>query len=190
MAQKLAALKTPLTLRDMASPITRWTRGERQEQDRNVSPGPRRTGRLSPAGAAHLDGGKRRQGEEFGHPQLKVEAEAVQDGPDVDHLAGAQPQGGDGEGAQRGEQLSEDLIVIAADVVVDVPAEVPKETRQNGRRRRLTLDVNTHLQSQSLMPRSKCLKPQSQRSETLQAFVVFFFFTRAARTSRRRRRAW
>lgn len=131
MAQKLAALKTPLTLRDVASPSMRWTWGGTKTRQKR-EPRTAATGRLSSAGVAHLDGGKRRQGEEFGHPQLKVEAEAVQDRPDVDHLARAQPQGGDGEGAQRCEELSEDLIVLAADVVVDVPAEVPKETRQNG----------------------------------------------------------
>lgn len=128
MAQKLAALKTPLTLRDMASPITRWTRRESGHKREATAA----TKSERPADA-HLDGGKRRQGEEFGHPQLKVEPEAVQDRPDVDHLAGAQPQRGDGEGAQRRQELSEDPIVVAADVVVDVPAEVPNEKRQNSR---------------------------------------------------------
>lgn len=160
MAQKLVALKTPLTLRDMASPIMRWTRRESGHK-REATATTNRT-----AGVAHLDGGKGRQGEEFGHPQLKVEPEAVQDRPDVDHLAGAQPQGGDGEGAQRCQELSEDLIVIAADVVVDVPAEVPDEKRQNWRGSgRLVPDPHTHLQSQSLMPRSKCLKRQTRQSD-------------------------
>lgn len=31
MAQKLAALKTPLILRDMASPITRWKQTRKRE---------------------------------------------------------------------------------------------------------------------------------------------------------------
>lgn len=76
---------------------------------------------------AHLHGGEGGDGEELGHPQLKVEPEAVENRPDVDHLAGAQPQGGDGEGAQGRRQLPEDPVVVAADVVVHVPAKVARE---------------------------------------------------------------
>lgn len=54
---------------------------------------------------SHLHGWKRRQGEELGHPQLKVEAKAVEEGPEVDQLARAEPQCGDGEGTEGCQEL-------------------------------------------------------------------------------------
>lgn len=74
---------------------------------------------------SHLNGRKWRKGEELGHPQLKVEAKAVEDGPDVDQLAGAEPQRRDGKGAHGGQELLEDPVVISTDVVVDIPASGP-----------------------------------------------------------------
>lgn len=71
---------------------------------------------------SHLDGRKWREGEELGHPQLKVEAKAVEERPDVNQLAGAEPQRRDGKGAHSGQQLLEDSVVIPTDVVVDIPA--------------------------------------------------------------------
>lgn len=71
---------------------------------------------------SHLYGRKWWKGEELSHPQLKVEAEAVEEGPDVDQLTWAQPQSGDSEGTDGGQELPEDLIVISPDIVVNIPA--------------------------------------------------------------------
>jgi len=73
---------------------------------------------------SHLYARQWRKGEQLGHPQLKVEAEAVEEGPDVNQLTRAQPQGGDGEGAEGRQELLEDFVVIPADVVVNIPAKV------------------------------------------------------------------
>lgn len=73
--------------------------------------------------ASHLYGRKWRKGEELGHPQLKVEAKAVEKGPDVNQLTWAQPQGGDSEGAEGCQELLEDFIVISTNIVVNIPAE-------------------------------------------------------------------
>lgn len=70
----------------------------------------------------HLYGGEWWNGEELGHPQLKVEAEAVKEGPDVHQLTRAQPQGGDGEGTDGSQQLLEDFIMIPTNVVINIPA--------------------------------------------------------------------
>lgn len=71
---------------------------------------------------SHLYGRKWWKGEELGHPQLKVEAKAVEKGPDVHQLTRAQPQSGDGESADGSKKLFEDFIVIPSDVVINVPA--------------------------------------------------------------------
>lgn len=73
---------------------------------------------------SHLHDGKRWKGEELGHPQLKVEAEAVEERPDVNELARAQPQGGDGKSAGGCKELFKDLIVIPTNVVINIPAKV------------------------------------------------------------------
>lgn len=73
---------------------------------------------------SHLYGRKWRKGEELGHPQLKVEAEAVEKGPDINQLTRAQPQGGDSEGAEGCQELLEDFIMIPADKVVNIPAKL------------------------------------------------------------------
>ena len=117
---------------------------------------------------SHLYERKWQKGEELGHPQLKVEAKAVETGPDVNQLTRAQPQGGDGEGAAGRQELLEDLIMIATDIVVNIPAKLQL-------RRNMTSDQNphaagsvvynsnwnAHLHSQSLMPLSKCLQHKS-----------------------------
>ena len=58
-----------------------------------------------------------------GHgPQLEVETEAVEEGPDQHHLAGSQPQDGDAEGAQRRHQLLHHIVMLPTQVIVHVPA--------------------------------------------------------------------
>lgn len=76
----------------------------------------------------NLKRSKRLHGEELGRPELKVEAEAVEESPDQHHLTGPQPQDGDAEGAQRRHQLLHHVLVFAAQVVVHVPAN---EDQQN-----------------------------------------------------------
>lgn len=72
---------------------------------------------------SHLYGRKWWKGEELGHPQLKVQAKAVEKGPDVNQLARAQPQGGDSECAEGRQELLEDFIVIPANIVINIPAK-------------------------------------------------------------------
>lgn len=165
MVQKLAALNTPRILRDMPSPIkpcrcsgTRSHKAKRRiltASDFNLD-------------VSHFNGRKWRNGEQLGHPQLKVEAEAVEKGPDVNQLTRAKPQGGDGESADGRQELLEDFIVIPANVVVNIPAnDLSNSTwfqlifalhSRVCNLNQMTLNSNTHLHSQSLMPRSKCLK--------------------------------
>lgn len=73
---------------------------------------------------SHLYGRQWRKGEDLGHPQLKVEAKAIEKGPDVNQLTRAQPQGGDSEGADGCQELLKDLIVIPANIVINVPATI------------------------------------------------------------------
>lgn len=73
---------------------------------------------------SHLYGRKWWQREELGHPQLKVEAEAVEKGPDVNQLTRAQPQGGDSEGAEGRQELLEDFIMIPTNIVINIPAKL------------------------------------------------------------------
>lgn len=79
----------------------------------------------------YLYGGKGPKREELGHPQLKVEAEAVEERPDIDDLAGSQPQGGDSKCADCGQELSEDAVVVPAQVVVDVSVVGDKAVTQS-----------------------------------------------------------
>lgn len=55
-------------------------------------------------------------------PELKVEAEAVKDRPQVDDVTRSEPQGGDDEGGHRGGQLRDHGGMIPADVVIHVSA--------------------------------------------------------------------
>ncbi len=72
---------------------------------------------------SYLYSGKWRDGEELGHPQLKVEPKAVEKGPDINQLTWAQPQGGDKECADGCQELLEDFIMITTDVVINIPAK-------------------------------------------------------------------
>lgn len=71
--------------------------------------------------APHLQFGKGPQLEELLHPELEVEAEAVEQGPDVNDLAGPQPQRGDGKGGSAGHQLPQDVVMALPNVVIHVP---------------------------------------------------------------------
>lgn len=64
---------------------------------------------------------KRIQLEELLHPELKVEAKAVADGPDIDNLTGPQPEGGDEEGGDGGHQLLQDVVMVLSNVIIDIP---------------------------------------------------------------------
>ena len=66
---------------------------------------------------------KRLHVEELGGPQLKVEAEAVEESPHQHHLAGSQPQDGDAEGAQRCHQLLHHILVFSTQIIVHVPVD-------------------------------------------------------------------
>lgn len=77
--------------------------------------------------ASYLHPSKLIQLEELLHPELKIEAKAVADGPDVDNLAGTQPEGSDQKGGDGGHQLLQDVIVVLSNVIVDIPGS-PKNT--------------------------------------------------------------
>ncbi len=64
------------------------------------------------------------KGKELGHPQLKVEAKAVEKGPDINQLTWAQPQGGDSKGAEGCQELLEEFIMIPTNIVINIPAKV------------------------------------------------------------------
>lgn len=72
---------------------------------------------------SHLYSRKWWKGEELGHPQLKVEAKAVEEGPDINQLTWAQPQGGYSEGAESRQELLEDFVMIATNIIINIPAE-------------------------------------------------------------------
>lgn len=59
--------------------------------------------------------------EELLHPELKVEAKAVEDRPDVNDFTGPQPQGGDGKGGNGGHELLHDVVMVLSNVVIHVP---------------------------------------------------------------------
>lgn len=71
--------------------------------------------------SAHLQFGEGLPLEEFLHPELKVEAKAVEDRPDVNNLTGSQPQSGDSKGGNGGHELLHDVVVVLSDVVVHIP---------------------------------------------------------------------
>lgn len=71
----------------------------------------------------NLKRSKRLHGEELGGPQLKVEAETVQESPDQHHLAGSQPEDGDAKGAQCCHQLLHHILMFSTQVIVYIPAD-------------------------------------------------------------------
>lgn len=71
--------------------------------------------------ASYLNGRQRGQGEELSHPQLKVQAEAVEEGPNVHQFTRSEPQSSDNKGADCSDQLLEDSVMISANVVIDIP---------------------------------------------------------------------
>lgn len=72
---------------------------------------------------SNLKGSKRLHGEELGGPQLKVEAETVEESPDEHHLAGSKPDDGDAEGAQRCNQLLQHIVMFSTQVIIHIPAD-------------------------------------------------------------------
>lgn len=76
--------------------------------------------------APHLQFGKGPQLEELLHPELEVEAEAVDQGPDVNDLTGPQPQCGDGKGGNAGHQFLQDVVVVLPNVVIHIPKKPRK----------------------------------------------------------------
>lgn len=71
--------------------------------------------------APHLELGEGLPLEELLHPELEVEAKTVEDRPDVNDLTGSQPQGGDGERGNGGDELLDDVVVVLSNVVIHVP---------------------------------------------------------------------
>lgn len=71
----------------------------------------------------NLKRSKRLHGEELGGPQLKVEAETVEESPGQHRLAGSQPHDGDPVGAQGGNQLLQHVIMFPTQVIVHIPAD-------------------------------------------------------------------
>lgn len=67
---------------------------------------------------------ERRQWAEFGQPQLKVQTEAVEEGPDVHQLTRSKPQCGDAECANGSNKLPENPIMVFPNVVIHVSVEV------------------------------------------------------------------
>lgn len=62
-------------------------------------------------------------GEELGRPQLKVEAEAVEESPDEDNPARPKPQRRDAICAEWGDQLVQHIIMFTAEVIIHIPAK-------------------------------------------------------------------
>lgn len=93
----------------------------------------------------HLQFGKGLLLEELLHPELKIEAKAVEDRPDVNNLAGPQPQGGDGKGGDGGHELLHDVVMVLSNVIVHVP---------NGQGKWSVLPIVKETPPESLTPRS------------------------------------
>lgn len=71
--------------------------------------------------SAHLQFGEGLPLEEFLHPELKVEAKAIEDRPDENNLTGSQPQSGDSKRGNGGHELLYDVVVVLSNVVVHIP---------------------------------------------------------------------
>lgn len=71
---------------------------------------------------SHLHDWKGWKGEELCHPQLKVEAKAVEKGPDVNQFTRAQPQGGDSESADGCKEFFKDFVVVLTNIVINISA--------------------------------------------------------------------
>lgn len=110
---------------------------------------------------ADLERSERLHGEELGGPQLKVEAEAVEEGPGQHHWPRPQPHDGHPVGAHGGQQLLQHVVVLPAQVVVHVPADDGRRSAPLARHWEQrsfywgTTGGDTHLHSQSLIPLSK-----------------------------------
>lgn len=74
-------------------------------------------------GETNLQRGEGLHGEEPGRPQLKVEAETVEEGPEQHRRAGSQPDDGDPIGAQCCNQLLQHIIMLSPKVIIYIPVK-------------------------------------------------------------------
>lgn len=72
---------------------------------------------------SYLNGKEGLHAEELGDPQLKVEAEAVEESPDEDDPARPEPQRRDAVRAEGSDQLVQRVIMFTAQVIIHVPAK-------------------------------------------------------------------
>lgn len=70
---------------------------------------------------SYLHRWERLHGEELGGPQLKVEAEAVEEGPEKHNPARAEPQQSDSIGAESRNQLLQNILMLPTQVVIHIP---------------------------------------------------------------------
>lgn len=71
----------------------------------------------------YFNGEEGLHGEDLGHPQLKVEAEAVEESPDENDPTRAEPQRRDTVRTQCGDQLVQHVIMLTTEVIVHIPAK-------------------------------------------------------------------
>jgi len=142
MLQKLNELKMARIRRDVASGMAICISNIKTHfKKHSVSASqPTRQSRPRPA---NLNRSKRLHGEQLGGPQLKVEAEAVEESPDEHRLTGSQPQDGDAEGAQRRHQLLHHVLVSSSQVVVHIPVDNESASEpRNASKNRYDFEIN------------------------------------------------